>query len=395
MIEERLKNAMQNKLPEAPEALNARIDQQIIRLSDGHKKEMKHTHTPRAVLIIMLVLVLLLGTFTAFAATNERLNAWLYEFWPEAAITLMPSGTVYENAGIRLELVSASFDHGMLTVTFSLEDLEEDRISENTVADVTMEWESVKTRYDAIQKKLFLTWTTEYEEHEKENEGDYELEIALLHNRKNLTVDLLPLLREYGNQARTISIRKEDIDPDNPISENELVLDYINGLDVPLSDYVMLSGIGITDDGVLRVQFHYPVHHVEYVRIYKENDPRYESLESPYRIYLYSPYDCWAYLYDSDETDLENLPSMKKYGYSTPLVWGSHDEMSEFPEYQGKLSTPEWAEFRFRDLPAELTEAQTLIAEIQEEDPPIIGLWTIKIPKRYIKNAIKTEYDSD
>ena len=32
-----------------------------------------------------------------------------------------------------------------------------------------------------------------------------------------------------------------------------------------------------------------------------------------------------------------------------------------------------------------MTEAQTLEAVIIEQDPPIIGLWTIQVPDRVIK----------
>ena len=159
----------------------------------------------------------------------------------------------------------------------------------------------------------------------------------------------------------------------------------MNGLEIPLTDYVMLSGIGVAEDGVLHVQFHYPVHHLEFVRIFKDtNDPR-DLDEGPYRVYSYSPYDPWVYLYDTDDPDQENLSSMGKYGYGTYFGWGIWSEESPFPEWGDAVGQCEWQEFWFTTPPAEMTEEQTLEAVIVEQDPPIIGMWTIEIPERLIK----------
>ena len=388
MTEKRLNEAMQSNLPEAPKGFDERIDQMALDLAAGQARGVKGTRGLRTGLILAMVMALLLGTFTAFAATNERVNTWLYEFWPEAATALMPANTSSVKEGIRLELVSAEVQDGELTMVFSLEDLEGDRIGPDTTVDAAMEWEFVESRYDAEQKKLILTWKTEYEYYQ--DQDVFELEVALLTNVHEYRIDLQPYLKEYGSQAKLISIREEDIDPKETKLEADMlkgrkVLDYVNGLEIPLTDYVMLSGIGVAEDGVLHVQFHYPVHHLEFVRIFKDrNDPR-DLDEGPYRVYSYSPYDPWVYLYDTNDPDQENLSSMDKYGYGTYFGWGIWSEESPFPEWGDAVGQCEWQEFWFTTPPEEMTEEQTLEAVITEQDPPIIGMWTIRVPERLIK----------
>ena len=257
MIENRMKNAMQQKLPDVPEGFDARSDMQLVRLTAGEEKKARL----RAGYIVALALVLVLGIVTGLAAANERVNTWLYEFWPEAAMRLMPANTSCEKEGIRLELVSAAVEGEKLNIVFSLEDLQGNRISEKTEAEAMMEWEAVETRYDAAQNKMFFTWSTDYEYHtEPDNGTGYVFELSMLQNNRHLIVDLLPLLEKYGSQSRTVQVQDEDQNADDPISKYIRVLDYHNSLDIPLSDYVMLSGIGV-EDGTLRVQFNYPVHH--------------------------------------------------------------------------------------------------------------------------------------
>ena len=389
MTEKRLNEAMQSNLPEAPKGFDERIDQMALDLAAGQARGVKGTRGLRTGLILAMVTVLLLGTFTAFAATNERVNTWLYEFWPEAATALMPANTSSVKEGIRLELVSAEVQDGELTMVFSLEDLEGDRIGPDTTVDATMEWEYVESRYDAEQKKLILTWNTEYEYYK--DRDVFELEVALLTNIHEYHIDLQPYLKEYGSQAKLISIREEDIDPaeeeeDAGRLKSRKVLDYVNGREIPLTEYVMLSGIGIGEDGALHVQYHFPVHHRELVRIFKDRDDPRDLDEGPYTEYSYSPYDPWVYLYDTGDPDREGLPSMKKYGYGLPAWWGLwSEEESPFPEWDGKVGQYEWMEFTFTTPPEEMTEEQTLEAVITEQDPPIIGMWTIRVPERLIK----------
>ena len=382
MIENRMKNAMQQKLPDVPEGFDARSDMQLVRLTAGEEKKTRL----RAGYIIALALVLVLGIVTGLAAANERVNTWLYEFWPEAAIRLMPANTSCEKEGIRLELVSAAVEGEKLNIVFSLEDLQGNRISEKTEAEAMMEWEAVETRYDAAQNKMFFTWSTDYEYHtEPDNGTGYVFELSMLQNHRHLIVDLLPLLEKYGSQSRTVQVQDEDQNADDPISKYIRVLDYHNSLDIPLSDYVMLSGIGV-EDGTLRVQFHYPVHHREFVRILRDasDDPNADE-DDCYKTVSYSPYECYAFLYEAAERD-ETKPLSENIEGPLPLSWGrGYEKAEEVPEWDANVSQSEWNEFQF-GIRSGLTETQKLEAEIREWDPPIISLWTVEVPPRLIRN---------
>ena len=69
-----------------------------------------------------------------------------------------------------------------------------------------------------------------------------------------------------------------------------------------------------------------------------------------------------------------------------PLSWGKGQEKAEeVPEWDANVSQAEWEEFHY-SVGSGLTDTQKLTAEIREEEPPIIGLWTVKVPPRLIKN---------
>ena len=182
-------------------------------------------------------------------------------------------------------------------------------------------------------------------------------------------------------------MQEEDQNADEPVSKNTRVLDYKNSLDIPLSDYVMLSGIGM-EDGTLRVQFHYTVHHREFVRIFKDtsdNPHDGEDTSDLYKTVSYSPYQCYAYLYEAAERD-ETKPLAEDIEGPLPLSWGRREEKAEeVPEWDATVSQSEWEEFQFH-VPAGLTETQRLEAEIMEYEPPVISLWTVEVPGRLIRN---------
>lgn len=375
MIEERLKTAMQKNLPDPPEGFSERVDGKLIGLSSDPK------HRPRfsAKLAVVFVLVLSLGIVTALAAANETVNAWLYDFWPEAATTLMPAHTSCERDGIRLALSSASVRDNVLTVEFTLEDLEGDRISEITEAEIRMIDEYVERRFDPERKQLVCTWTRELQEGELEKMEDLELEIGWLQDHTHLEVDLFPLLAQYGSSAR-YTAAPEDMKAlaGYAMHGREVeVLDWNNSAEVQLSEHVRLSGIGIRD-GVLHVQFHYPEHNMITMRVFRDHtgDPRYdESYEGADRIYTYPPYTCWVLL-DSREA---NRQLLREAG------WGYGSEELPIPQTDMTANMPEWDEFFFTAENG-LEDATSLIAEIHDYSLPIAGGWDIRIPTRLIKN---------
>ena len=408
MTGERMKNAMQENLPEAPAGFDTRIDQLALDLAAGEVKETKKTQGLRAPLILALVMVLLLGTFTAFAATNEKVNTWLYDFWPEAATTLMPAETSSVKEGIRLELISARVSRkGRLTMRFSLEDLEGERITENTHVTARIDGEDVIPEYDYYDQKMYLTWTTDYAAHE--GQEMFDLEFTMLQNSRRYNIDLKPYLEEYGSRAKLIPVRGEDIDPRDSIPETERVLDYVSGPEIRLTDCVTLSGIGITDDGMLRVVCRFPDHRMRYAKLHNGSEDAQEGQEEGgYDLYAYRPYECWITLEDRDE-----LFKVLQAEPPEALEWGLWSEAE--PEIQGtdepavttervefqvsggsegllemEIGSPDnrmydWKEYRFPLEGGELTQAQALYADIIEEDEPVFGMWTVHIPDRLIQ----------
>ena len=67
-----------------------------------------------------MITVLMLCTMTALAAGVEDINAILYELWPEAARALRPLNLGDEQAGIRLDVLSAELSDDHYLVTYSL-----------------------------------------------------------------------------------------------------------------------------------------------------------------------------------------------------------------------------------------------------------------------------------
>ena len=126
-----LKTALQGSLREPPEGFDARSEQKLVTLLSREEHKVKKLPG----LVIAIVLILVISMATALAAFNEDINRLLYQWWPEAARALRPVNLSTEEAGIRLEVLSASVSNNNMLVTFSLTDLTGDRINENTQCD--------------------------------------------------------------------------------------------------------------------------------------------------------------------------------------------------------------------------------------------------------------------
>ena len=105
---------------------------------------------------ILAMILLLVSIATAVAgAVNEDFNTWLYGIWPEAAMKLMPVDMSCENKGIRMEVISAVNEGSQVYVTFSMQDLEGDRITRNTTADVSAQSGSINTSFSQTAEPLY------------------------------------------------------------------------------------------------------------------------------------------------------------------------------------------------------------------------------------------------
>ena len=96
------------------------------------KKKLSFSVIAAAALMIVLMA-------TALAATNETVNGLLYKYWPDLAETLMPVNLTCEDQGVRLEILSALAEGSDVTVTFSLQDLKENRINGHTEANIDID----------------------------------------------------------------------------------------------------------------------------------------------------------------------------------------------------------------------------------------------------------------
>lgn len=238
--------------------------------------EPARSHAPRRIsVVIAFALVLILGMATALAAFNEDINQLLYQLWPEAALALRPVNLSVEEAGIRLDVLSASVMDDEMLVTFTLTDLVGDgRINEFTectgalLGDIaSMASSSTEMlSYDPEKRQATYAGYTEYTpvSHPEEYTSNGMLDISIrgISNPRTTVTDLMPLMsgREYPVEAVPVpfEVPTEIVtyEGDNE-KKYPPILNPDNSLNIPLTDGVVLSGISWID-GVLHVQTHNP-----------------------------------------------------------------------------------------------------------------------------------------
>ena len=320
---------------------------------------------------------------------------------------LMPIDLSCEKEGIRMSMINAVAEDHEVYLTFSMEDLEKDRINEysNLYMTFTTDFgdngpDMENYRYDLLEDYMKELGETPiclirnenptydpdtkriiYGEHATfytgtiPSSGTITATVPWLGGDYEISdIDLLPVLKTYGDQAKAANApwNAEYIDSNGyrqklrELADTTKVLDWQNGLDIPLTDTVRLSGIGMVD-GLLHVQLHY----VNYQMI-KVGEYQYA--------YDYYPESVDIRLYDSDEgygydskgkyTDESRMPNE-----IDSLTWGS---------MPGNPILPEWEEYIFT-VDSELTEAQRFVAQVCKTDPPLMGMWQVTFPLRLIQ----------
>ena len=389
---------MNNKIREALDQSMADVtwkEQNRQRVLHAVRQETLQTRTRRPALVIVLALVLVLFIATAVAgATNEAFNAWLYQFWPEAATKLMPVNLSCVDQGIRLEVISAVAEGNDILVTYAMEDLEGNRIDENSDTCVQIEYELCGSSsgdiapplYDPEEKKIIGSTMMNFESEINPSDGEMILFTNHLMQSTYSTVDMLPILKEYGGQARSAAVPEQasafggyldgeyciqfgDLEEGWTIPDSMHVLDWQNGLDIPLTDDVFLSGIGFVDS-LLHVQLHY-----------KTRNEVEQNYTSPYGegTLSYSPYEIWAILCDADEE--ESLYASKKYR-NCDMLPGGISHLYWEADGTGKES---WEEIIFA-MDSEPTDAQSFYVDIHVQNA-VMGNWYVTIPLRMVKQA--------
>ena len=323
----------------------------------------------RPALVIAFALILALGLATALAATNESLNAILYRYWPEAAIALMPVNLSCEDQGIRLEILSAVRQENEMLLTYSLKDLEGDRVRnihfahmELTYDGINYSTEQLRTVgiYDEESQEMIFAAHDTYEPYTPPMDGKISAEITFLMQRESVTVDLKPYYEEGACQFQPASAVKNFLinGPyyESGLPDSQMIIDSSNSMEIPLYESVSLSGIGFID-GQLHVQIHYPDHKlIEY------------APDS-----YYKQYGAWLYVRDSQGRILYT-DELTSQGLSI-VRWNTESD-----EYDA----PEWEEFFFSVDPEQLENAEITIY-VEKNLSPIEGNWKIDIPLRIIQ----------
>ena len=384
MSDQRDRNFVQHSIDTGLESLqgNPFLAQRIMNQERTEQPVMKKKIS-FAFILAMTLLIVCVATAVA-GALNEDFNTWLYRIWPEAAMKLMPVDLSCEDQGIRMSMISAVAEDNEVYVTFSLEDLEGDRINggSHTLMDFkfTFAWDNFSYGW-SNERGMYNPETRQliYGEHIvldaidsiPQNNAIAAIIRWIANDGESTYVDLKPMLEKYGAQAKAINAPSSAEYVDNEgnwqklgsMSDKTQVLDWNNSVEIPLTDSISISGIGMVD-GLLHVQLHY-ADYQEIVCEIKNSFP-----------YSYHPETADVRLYDSDEE--YGYDSKGKYEYTEGinyLIWKNPLNESE-----------QWEEYIFT-VDGELTEEQFFEANTWHHEAPITGNWHVTIPVRLIQKA--------
>ena len=373
MLQEDMKKAIQAKRRTPPAGFEARSDMQILKLTAETKPGRR---MPRAAVILCVILAVM-GLATTLAATVDMVNSRLHALWPEAAEFLMPVDMSSEAEGIRMEVISAVVKDNKAMITFSLQDLEGDRLSEHTA--ITSGSEAFPRSdeeqytvdgplclsYDAAEKKGVYAQVYDFEPELISEDYEIPLLIDSLETVKVDETDLRPMLEQYGRDVKTAeapgdarALRYRVVSTDGSRPETATILDPSANLKIPLNEHVELSGIGWID-GMLHVQIHYPDHVMK--KISRDTE--------------YFPTSCW----------------LRMYGVDGISPWHWHPEKLpdgvigwEWDENGDEIG--DWEEYIFPCEPIDVEEG-VLRAELRDNTSwqEIKGNWSVKIPMKRVQ----------
>ncbi len=325
--------------------------------------------------VVFVVILLFMLMATALAVTNDAFNDWLYQWWPEAATAFRPVNLSCEDQGIRMEIVSAVLNtNDDLYVTYSLEDPEQNRISEYTDPEFDIDYDGLpfedgylsSALKDPDSSKVFFSVHYIYKTHTDPKARELTASLQYIApGPETATVDLLPLYRQYAGRAESVSAPENaqayscyDAGKTGTLPDSIHVLNN-NVPEIPLAKHVTLSGIGMVD-GFLHVQFHL----TDCPTMQVDN-------------YMYRPVYAYPELYDKDDEDgyMKYLNTSRMIGGIDTVAWGSQP---------GDPTIPEWLEYIYT-VDSDLTDAQVFTANVRLNEPPITGNWKVQIPLRMIR----------
>ena len=334
-----------------------------------------------AFVLAMILVTACIATAVA-AAVSEDFNTWLYQLWPEAALKLMPVDLSYEDNGIRMEVLSAAAEGSEVLITYTLEDLEGDRLFDGVTsiyrrvsyADTLVGSYEGAEYHNEEDHKLYSAEYAQYANREKSENDCLKLEVELFGRKELHTVDLFPYLQERSGEVRMAGVpedavvRRPYVEPGNrTFSESGLpetmqVIDSASSLEIPLFESVYLSGVKIVD-GWAHIQLHFM-----------------ENGYLPSEKGEYRQYDSILSLYDAEDNDLSYASEALRKDCRV-LYWGWKGRA--YDDY----SLSEWVEYIFPVDAAAVEKAASLPVQIEKGLLPINASLGVRIPVRLIKNA--------
>ena len=332
-----------------------------------------------AFVLAMILVTACLATAVA-GAVSESFNSWLYQIWPEAALKLMPVDLSCEDKGIRLDVLSAAVQDSEVMITYTLQDLEGDRLFEGVTSiypqvsygNTTALTYRNAEYYDETEHKLYSAAYAKYENRKGAGNECLTLMVELFNRQAKFKKELFPYLQEYGEGVRMagmpdgVVVRRPSVEPDErSFDESGLpadmqVIDTTGSLEIPLQGNVYLSGVKIVD-GWAHVQLHFPDNRY----LYSENGS-------------YRQYGSGLSLYDAEDNELPYADEALYDEYRV-LYWGT--------EGRSDFSVAEWVEYVFPVEAAAVETAASLPILIEEGLPPINANLAVSIPVRLIKGT--------
>ena len=355
---------------------NPFLAQRILNQERTDKPIMKKKFSFAFVLVMIMLFVFAATAVAAVVASiDEEFNAYLYQRWPEAALKLMPVDMTCEDKGFRLEVTSASVHNDEVLISYSVQDLEGDRLESTSIypqvrcaGNPVTSWTGAES-YDETERKLY---SAEYAKCAKDiaetDAKSLTLEWQAFSHYTYHNLDLFSSYRDCREQTRTTSelpaglvVNAPYVSPDSMsfaesgLPENMQIIDPESSLEIPLYDSVYLSGIKLID-GWLHIQLHY-------------TDLSMRSSESG----NYFPYAFNLMDYDDEGNETPYFTDSMINAYRE-LSWGLNTS-----SYRS-----EWVEIVFPVETEELEKAASIPARIDETVDMMNATCKVDIPLRLI-----------
>lgn len=227
--------------------------------------------------IILVVILLVIGSLTTLAAGLEEVNELLYRFWPEAARALRPLNLSVEQGGIRMDVISATMNNERLLITYSLTDLEGNRLNDRTKCSTDLDIPAPVDEYyeydrlisyDPEKRQALFGSFLRYRDFASDSSNDNTITLMLtgITTSENYSRELLSLMDGQEYKVDPVPCPKEifatgivvlDEGAEKNRKEYPNILNPENSLGIPVIDGIELSGIGWVD-GMLHIQLHIP-----------------------------------------------------------------------------------------------------------------------------------------